>query len=200
MHTSVVPHAHHGNVGVLNMNGNVMTQMTDSQLGQGWLFNQRFGYAYDKIPPGVAFEAYGKALIMCAAGDGKISEEERQWVVGFFAAFNSPTEIIRSLKTFDGKGDIIKTLSTGNTIASTPAAKRWLVWDALNTCAADGDLNEGELKRIRSMASAIGLEPRVVSEIEHLHNEQTNLRKKQFALLWPDGIPAEYRPGPGKPF
>lgn len=182
------------------MNVNVMAKLTDHQLGQGWLFHERFGYAYDKIPPGLAYEAYGKALIMCAAGDGKISEEERQWVVGFFAAFDSSPELLKVLKNFDGKGDILKTLSTGNTIASTPAAKRWLVWDAMNICAADGDLHEAELKRIRAMASAVGLEPRVVSEIERLHKEQSSLKKKQFELLWPDGIPPEYRPGPGKPF
>lgn len=177
-----------------------MVKLTDDQLAQGWLFHERFGYAYDKVPPGLAFEAYGKALLMCAAGDGKITDEERQWVVGFFAAFGSPAPLINALKTFDGKGDIKTMLTMGNTIASTPAAKRWLVWDALNACAADGDLNKDELARVRSMATTIGLDSNVVSQIEQLHKDQTNMKKKQFDVLWPDGIPVEYRPGPGKPF
>lgn len=177
-----------------------MPKLTDDQLGQGWLFHERFGFAYEKTPPGLAFEAYGKALLMCAAGDGRITDDERQWVVGYFAAFDSPPDVVRALKTFEPKGDINTVLSTGNTVASTRGSRRWLVWDALNACAADAELNEGELARVRAMATASGVEPRVVSEIERLHKEQSNLSKKQFDLLWPDGVPEEYRPGPGKPF
>ena len=54
-----------------------LPNLTDEKLGQGWLFNDRFGFAYDKIPPSLAFEAYGKALLMCASGDGNLTDEER---------------------------------------------------------------------------------------------------------------------------
>lgn len=172
--------------------------MTDDQLGQGWLFHERFGYAYDKVPPGLAFEAYGKALLMCAAGDGQLTPDERTWVVGYFAAFDSPSEVTDALKSFDGKGDIDMTIAMGDTIANK--GRRWLVWDALNACSADGELHADELARVREMAAMVGIEPDVVAQIEQLHQEESAHKKKQYKLLWPEGIPDEYLAGPGKPF
>lgn len=175
-----------------------MDALTDDQLAQGWLFHERFGYAYDKIPPGLAFEAYGKALLMCASGDGRVSDDERTWVVGYFAAFDSPAEITKALRDFDDSPDFTRpetpdignTIAVGDTIANK--GRRWLIWDALNACAADGPLQEGERKRIEAMGSQAGISADLVAQIEQLHNEETALRKKKFDLLWPEGIPEEY--------
>jgi len=164
--------------------------MTDDKLAQGWLFHQRFGYAYDKIPPGLAFEAYGKALLQCANGDGELTDDERTWVVGYFAAFDSPQEVTDTLKGFDGSGDIEATISMGNTVADV--GRRWLVWDALNACGADGPLSEGERKTVRRMSAKMGISEDLVRQIEELQRQETELNQKKLDLLWPDGVPAEY--------
>lgn len=168
----------------------MQTTLTDEQLGQGWLFHERFGYAYDKIPPGLAFEAYGKALLQCANGDKELTEDERTWVVGYFDAFNSPREVVDALKTFDGSGDIEATISMGHTVADI--GRRWLVWDALNACGSDGDPVESELNTVRRMAAKMNISEDLVRQIEELHKQERDLKKKKFALLWPEGVPAEY--------
>jgi hypothetical protein len=173
-------------------------RLTDEQLGQGWLFHERFGYAYDKIPPGLAFEAYGKSLLMCASGDGTVSEDERAWVVGYFAAFDSPAEITQALKDFDDTPDFTRPdtpdigdqVAIGDTIANK--GRRWLVWDALNACSADGPITDTERSRVQAMGTQAGIEPEVIEQIFQLHQAESDLKKKRIDLLWPEGIPSEY--------
>src|SRR5262245_26831719 len=136
---------------------------------------------------------------MCASGDGRVADDERDWVVGYFAAFDSPAEVTNALQKFDDTKNFADpsdnsasdTVGMGDTVANK--GRRWLIWDALNACAADGALKDSGLKRVRAMGTQVGLSDDVVSQIEKLHREETELKKKKFDILWPEGIPAEYR-------
>jgi hypothetical protein len=167
---------------------------SNARLGQGWLFHERFGFAYDRIPPALAFEAYGKALLICARGDEEISDNERRWVVGYFAAFNSPDEVTDALKSFDGRGDVAEMIAMANTQTSVPyEGRNWLVWDALAACTEDGYVTEGEHRHIRAMAEAAGVPPETITELQEVFNEEQALKERKMKLLWPNGIPGEYR-------
>lgn len=50
--------------------------------------------------------AYAKAVIVCAAGDGEISERERAWLVGYLISAGDCDAVVDEIRTYTGSDDL----------------------------------------------------------------------------------------------
>ncbi|MGI5170951.1 hypothetical protein ACQEU3_42035 [Spirillospora sp. CA-253888] len=155
--------------------------MDAKELGALWLLKK--DWEFDAEPTLQDKEQYGKALLTCAAGDGEISPEERNWVKGYFAAFGTPEELIRTLDAYDGSE------SLESILAQSEAAKncsRALIYDAIRACSAAGGLSPEQLTTLREANRLLGHDDGLVDQWLEFHEEEERLRQRRTQLIWPD--------------
>jgi hypothetical protein len=63
---------------------------------------------------------YGQALMTIAAGGGKVSPKEMQWLVSHQRKFGAPDEIITQYHTFDSHGADLNALARPTSPPGTP--------------------------------------------------------------------------------
>jgi hypothetical protein len=106
-----------------------------TERGLLWLLKETLNF--DSKPPAMDYENYGKALLICAKGDGKIVEAERQWLLGYFDAFGCDEDVLDRLSKYDGNDDIKDVIEHTPALSQTRHAA---VYDAIRVSAGDGDL------------------------------------------------------------
>ncbi|MEV5239467.1 hypothetical protein AB0K89_10195 [Streptomyces cinnamoneus] len=151
------------------------------ETGKSWLFQEY--WAFDTVPSAHDQEQYARALMICAAGDGAISRSERDWVKGYFAAFGCSDELLDLLETYEGDEPLESVLERSEAVA---VSARALVHDAIRACAADDDLNAGELATIRAMNRRLGQDDELVDRWLDYHQDDQLLRKRRAEIIWPD--------------
>jgi len=157
---------------------------TNREHGLLWLFKDKTNFR--TLPEADAFESYMKAVLICANGDGKLALEERNWAVGHAAAFGAPDWLVDALKSYEADEDIEQIISA--TPASS-ASRRFLVYDAIRACSADGEYNDRERAMVTRMAAKLGLSEELVRQIEEVCLEEARLRDKRLKLVYPEGPP-----------
>ncbi len=159
--------------------------MSYSELARAWV--RRELVDLDQELPSRTFEIYFRALLVCAKGDGELEDNEREWVLGFCAAFGGDDELLDTLRTYPAH-ERIKEVIAGNP-GVQKAGRRSLLFNAIEACAADGNYADGERARVRRMAHAMNVPLDEVEQLEALYEEQRALRQKKAQLLFPDGVP-----------
>lgn len=155
-----------------------------ANLGTLWLFKEHYGFS--QVPPDIAYDAYLKSLLICAKGDGTLADEERDWVIGHAAAFNTDPAIIEQLKNYKADEDI-ETVISGDLSASE--SRRFLIFEAIQACAADGQYNEKERAVVLKGAKKLNISEDEFKKIEEIYFETVKLREKRLAVMYPDGLP-----------
>lgn len=56
--------------------------MNRQLLSASWVIRDQWTIDITKLS-GADFDSYGKAVVICAGGDGKIATAEREWIVGY---------------------------------------------------------------------------------------------------------------------
>ncbi len=132
-------------------------------------------------------EAYIKALVVCASGDGELADDEREWILGFCASAGGSYELLETLRTIKpGDLDVAELMqSTERPGLFTHA----LIFHAIKASDADGVLDPREEMTIRAMASVLGVETEYVDSLIALHREEEAFIKRKMALLFPNGHP-----------
>ncbi|MDY7014335.1 MAG: hypothetical protein SVX43_12190 [Cyanobacteriota bacterium] len=149
-----------------------------------WALNQLYGFK--TIPPAEHYETFIKATLICAKGDGVLSPEERNWVVGRAAAFDSPGyELAKTYSADEDLGNVVTNSST----VDQEGSHRSIIYVAIQACTADGEYHPGEREQIHKMAESLGVAENVVNQIEELCVEEAKMREKRIALIFPEGTP-----------
>ncbi|MFN6519137.1 MAG: hypothetical protein RMY29_032235 [Nostoc sp. CreGUA01] len=157
---------------------------TNKTQGLLWLFREKANFG--QIPSIEAFTGYMKSILICANGDGKLAPEERDWVVGQACAFGAPDSLVEELRSYKADEDIEKV------IAVTPesdVSRRFLVYDAIKACSADGEYNDPERATVTKMAAKLGISQEMVKQIEEICIEEAKLRQKRLEMMYPEGAP-----------
>jgi uncharacterized tellurite resistance protein B-like protein len=155
------------------------------EIGDRWFLH--FDRGFEDKPSDPDYDSYYKALLCCANGDGTLTPEEREWVIGYCAASGGSDQLVEELRRYPATDYIHVVMSKSAHVSNDGA--RCLVLDALRASAADGDLNAGELKVIRRMATQLNVSAHAVNRLEQLYAEEQALREKRVNLLFPDGNP-----------
>jgi hypothetical protein len=156
--------------------------MTDE--GLLWLLREYLNFK--SKPPVSDYENYGKALITCANGDGRITTEEREFVLGYFDAFGCEPQVLDILRTYDGGEEMGEIINRSPLLQATARAS---VYDAIRACMADGELHDEEKKTISKMASTLGLDDFDVQELIDVYIQELEVKEKRQRLTYPEGQP-----------
>lgn len=161
--------------------------MAEQMTAFEWL-----GWEMYELPPEVAAGVtdgenllYGKAIVVCAAGDGEIDPRERKWIVGLLTTAGVSQQVIDAIAVYDGSDSIEELLGA---TPGMPMYSRSLVYDALRACASDGELSTGERDRVLAAADRMGLPRQVVEELEQIVHEEEGLRKRRHKLIVADAF------------
>lgn len=156
--------------------------MTDE--GLLWLLREYLNFK--SKPPMSDYENYGKALITCANGDGRITKEERDFVLGYFDAFGCEPHILDILREYEGGEDMAEIINRSPLLQATARAS---VYDAIRACMADGELHADEKATVSRMASSLGLNDFDVQEIIDVYVQELEVKAKRQKLTYPEGQP-----------
>ena len=156
-----------------------------AELATRWVYREDVGFRQGA--PVVALHHYLMALLVCANGDGQLTAEEREWVVGRCAALRGPDWLIDTLQRYPANEDIATVIGREEHLPKE--APRSLVFDAFRACAADGDLSPAEVQTIRKMAKVLGVPDEVVTQLGEQFAAEQALRQKRLQLIWPEGVP-----------
>jgi hypothetical protein len=143
-----------------------------------WDFTTEMGQA--------ALLDFFKALIVCCNGDRNLTEEEREWCIGYCAATGGTAETLQALQAYAGDEEIAEVIGRGQPHA---AAHRRLIYDAIRAASSDGDYNEAERATVRKMAAEVGVTQAEVAQFEELYADEQRLKDRRISLVIPVGTP-----------
>jgi uncharacterized tellurite resistance protein B-like protein len=149
-----------------------------------WLLNETLSFKV--VPPPMDYENFGKLLLTCACGDGRITAAERAWVVGYLDAFGAPDSALEVLAAYDGRGDLAQIIASSPTVKMSATSA---VYEAIRACSADGELHRDEVRAIERAATALGVPAATVGDLVELYHEEQFLRSKRLRKLFPEGAP-----------
>lgn len=152
-------------------------------LRRNWFFTETWNFK--QPPPQEADEFFGKAILMCAKGDGELSQPERDFIVGYFATIGAPESMVEELQSYDGNDDLKSMVAP----IPDPGIFNAIVYFAIKACSADGELSDGERKRIQRLAKQLNIQPDVVDSIYNLYQDELKMRDKRLQVLFPAGSP-----------
>jgi uncharacterized membrane protein YebE (DUF533 family) len=127
-----------------------------------------------------------KALIVCCNADGNLTDEEREWCIGYCAATGGSPETLAALQDYPGDEPVAEVIGRGQPQA---AAQRRLIYDAIRAASSDGDYNDAERATVRRMAAEVGVTADEVAEFEALYAEEQRLKDRRISLVIPVGTP-----------
>jgi uncharacterized membrane protein YebE (DUF533 family) len=159
------------------------TSEKKSDLGTLWFLNEQYSLTQRPLD---AYEVYFKALLSCANGDGTITDEERDWVIGLADACGCGAEILEKLRVYEANEDIETLVSRSHT---SNESRRWVIYDAIKACSADKDYSERERDTVLKEAKKLGISEDVVKQIEEICLEEAKIREKRLSLMYPNGSP-----------
>lgn len=159
------------------------TSVQSDIRGAKWLFKNEWGFGAK--PTADDFEAYHKALMICAKGDGVLAPEERDWVIGYSVAMGADPALVEELSTYAADDDVVAIISRARVADKDRGA---CIFDAMRACAADGELAPAELESIRKMANRLGVGD-LVDRLYELHQQEERVRAERNKLLYPSGTP-----------
>jgi uncharacterized membrane protein YebE (DUF533 family) len=152
-----------------------------------WMFAD-----YWSAPPDLALSDqenldYGKALIIAANGDGRLTEAEKEWIIGYGATSGYSEETLAALRAFEGRGDIESLFTTG--LLTTEPARRIMVFDAIRAAGSDGELADDEIATIRAVAQRLAVPDDQVDELLSLYRAEQEVKARRVRTMFPEGYP-----------
>ncbi len=151
-----------------------------------WYYKELWGWDLEKICTGKERPTFLKALLIAANGDGKLTAEERKWVIGRAAAAGAPDSLLKELETYPANEDITEVVS--RTLA-TNKAKRAVIYFAIKAASSDKEYHGDEAAMIKKAATAMGISDDVVKQIEDLCRKEAQLKEERIQLCFPEGDP-----------
>ncbi len=123
--------------------------------------------------------SHAKAVLLLAGGSSQTTAREREWLVGYQTAADTPEWVIDAFRTYDDSDSLEDILRTPGMAATT----RGQVYDAIRMCASDGPLTPAELDQLGRGARSLGVPPEVVAELHEIVAAEHALRGRRYALI-----------------
>jgi len=153
---------------------------------------------FTELPHPEGFKFYMTSVLVCAAADGVLHENEKKWIVGYAASMGAPLELIHDLDSARTAQDVqrLKAKNLGEdftrfcerTDSRSAAAKRGIVYDAIRAATADGDFALTERQAVLDLAARFGLAKETVAELEALNNKEKALQAEKASLIHKFGV------------
>ncbi len=155
---------------------------SSKNTGSLWMLNHLFGLS--QPPEKAVDQLFNQAALLCTGGDGEVSGEELEWLLGFAAAKGADEAELQRLREMSKSIDI--KLLRGLEIPEK--LKKALIYCAISASSADGVYHVMEGEMIRKIANRLGISDYIVEQIEDLCRREDELRLRRILLLTPEGI------------
>jgi uncharacterized membrane protein YebE (DUF533 family) len=143
-----------------------------------WMFSDYWGAPKDLKMSAEEKLAYGKALLMAANGDGRLTDAEKEWILGYVATGGHSDETLAQLRGFGGDAEFESLFTEG----IQRIAQRVCIYDAIRAAGSDGDLADDEIETVRSMARRIGVTDEIVDEFLDLYRQEQDLKSRRVQI------------------
>lgn len=128
--------------------------------------------------PGTFYDKLAKSILVVAAGDGRLTASERDYLVGLTKALGAPREVIESVRAFDPSR---ATLEDSFDKDLRPLAKI-VLYDAVRTARVDG-FAQKERELARRGAKLLGLDIGIVPSIEAMLAVEDAVRAARLSVI-----------------
>ena len=146
---------------------------------------QHFWYGHQHAPSRSDYEHAWRQVKAIAAADGRLTDDERLYLLGRMCAIGTPTDIVDGVMAYDESAGRGQAAVDGINVPAEmrPGVGAWLVYEALSVAMSDGDLAERELEAVRGAANAMGVAPGTVDGLIEQCREERTVRERRIELL-----------------
>lgn len=138
----------------------------------------------DKVANQEELEDRLKAILVCAAADGELSEAESDWVLGSALARGLPVEVVEDLLHYtpeDSKKLFAKVAASGKQRGRDFG--KGVIYNTLRACGADGEIPKAEYNKILEFAKALNVPQRTVEELYRLYLKENEIKHQIGEVL-----------------
>ncbi len=129
---------------------------------------------------------HAKAMLLFVGGNRQISPHRRDWIIGYLTSAGYSERVLDAARAYDD-ADRVEDIVHLPRIA---IAQRVLLYDALRTCAFDGDqLSPGAFDPVLRAADAIGISRDVVADLHAIVLEEVRLRQRRHDIVVAPALP-----------
>jgi len=154
------------------------------KLASAWHYRREWGFK--PVPQAADWEVMGKALLICANGDGQLAPSERDWILGYMASKGAPDALLDELAAFDATDDVLALLPKSDLVNRS---RRVIVFDAIRACSSDGEFHADERAAVTRMAESMGVSADVVQQLEAADLAERDATEQRIRVVYPDGTP-----------
>jgi signal transduction histidine kinase len=131
-----------------------------------------------------------KATMLIAGGNGRITEREREWLIGYHTAAHGADWVIEAIAAYDDSD----TLDDLKDIPGFTQVARGQVYYALCMCSSDGPLTPDEVSRLERAVDELGIAREELDEIRAIVEAEAGLRRRRFNAIAAPVLPGGIRP------
>ena len=121
----------------------------------------------------------GKAMLLAVGGNSRITQQQRDWLIGYLTAAGDSPEVIAAVRTYDDS-DLLKDIMSLPKMAFT---RRGILYDALRICYVPGTPDPAQLDRVLRSADAIGIPRDDVRELQRIVAQERALQRRRYELV-----------------
>ena len=127
----------------------------------------------------------GKAMLLGAGGNARITEREREWLIGYLTAARDADWVIDEIATYDDSD----TLTEFMRVPGFPEVSRGALYDAIRMCTSDGPLTVEERRHLERGANEMGIPHEVLDEVCAIVAAEGELRHRRFNTIAAPALP-----------
>ena len=132
----------------------------------------------------------GKAMLLIAGGNARITEREREWLIGYLTAARDANWVIDAVATYDDSD----TLTNMKQIPGFHEVVRGFLYDAIRMCCSDGPLTPDELAQLERATDELGFAREELDELCAIVVADAALRRRRFNAIAAPVLPHGFLP------
>ena len=131
-----------------------------------------------------------KAILLVAGGNARITEREREWLIGYLTAARDSDWVIEAIATYDDSD----TLEDLMQVPGFPEIARGQLYDAIRMCSSDGQLTSDEFDRLERSTAELGITRSEFDELRAIVAADAGLRRRRFNAVAAPVLPRGFSP------
>ncbi|GAA3523057.1 hypothetical protein GCM10022234_19050 [Aeromicrobium panaciterrae] len=131
-----------------------------------------------------------KAAMLIAGGNRRITEREREWLIGYHTAARGADWVIAAIAAYDDSD----TLDDMKVIPGFSQVARGEVYYAIRLCSSDGPLTPDELSRLERSVDELGIAREEFEELLAIVAAEDELRHRRFNAIAAPVLPGGFSP------
>lgn len=117
-----------------------------------------------------------KGILLIAGGNARITEREREWLIGYLTAARDADWVIEAIAAYDDSD----TLEDFMKNPEFSQIARGQLYDAIRMCCSDGPLTADELGRLERSTAEMGIASEEFDELRAIVAADAGLRRRRF--------------------